>query len=1026
MTATASTSVAADAPERAPSVLVVLVAGDAVGWVRDSLSALAAQTYPRVAVLAVDDGSTDGTHRVLRQALGEERVVRHDERLGLAASVAEVAALPVAAAADFLLLLHDDAAPDDDAVARLVDATMIPGVERVGIVGAKVVDWGRPRMLRDVGKSADRFGHPYSPLQPDELDQGQFDRVLEVLTVDSCTMLVARDVWQGLGLFDERLGEDADLDLCWRARVAGWRVVMTPLARVRHRAVDEQETRTNDGRSRRYEEDRAALATILKNYGFWSLLRVLPLAVVLTTVRLAFLTLARRFEEGYELLRAWGWNVAHLGGTLARRRQVQRARRVRDRNLRRFTESAGLRVPRWFQTAERILEEQREIDEADEETPVARRLRRRTASLVTEHPVVVASAVAIAVGGVVVRDLLGPERLVGGALPTFPAQPSGFFAELASAYRTTGLGGSLAASPALAAMGGLSYLTFASTALAQKLMLAGGPALGAVLMYRATVRRTRGPGPSVLAAAAYALSAVMLWAFSEGRLDVLVGLAVLPVVVERLEVAFSASEPRDGRWRLAAGLAVTLAVGVAFLPGIALAFAVAVLVQAIGGRSRGRGIGVSGLALIGAAVLLFPFVPTLVVGDGIAFGSPIGTSDISSVLRLAPGGGPGTWEVSLFLPVAAALGFALVRGALRAPALRAAALAIAGVALAWLSAAGWLPSALSNAPAYTALAAVAEALLVGFGLSSALRGLGRESFGFLQIGAALLGVVLAVGLLLQTLAVAVDEPAFGGPERIPAAWAVVDSASEGAFRVLWVRADDGRPFPPPAGDPSGLAEAGDATLRFGLTDRRGSRAIDIGRPLAGPGAVRLHDVLGDVLAGSTVHGGALLAQFGIRYVIGSEGAVPPAALERLEAQVDLDTVPASGLVVLRNAVDIPLAAVLQVDPSSRHIISSSDDADHERLVTLPASPLDQVHGGWDGIGGPGGLVFVSTEFDEAWQLEGSASDPARAIGWATAFPSPTGEVHVRYGAQLPRTIQMWLLAAVWAVALWVTRRPVRP
>jgi len=52
-------------------------------------------------------------------------------------------------------------------VARLVEAaTGIPGVDRVGVVGAKIVDWDDPRELRDVGRSADRFGHPYSPLQP--------------------------------------------------------------------------------------------------------------------------------------------------------------------------------------------------------------------------------------------------------------------------------------------------------------------------------------------------------------------------------------------------------------------------------------------------------------------------------------------------------------------------------------------------------------------------------------------------------------------------------------------------------------------------------------------------------------------------------------------------------------------------------------------------------------------------------------------------------------------------------------------
>ena len=52
-------------------------------------------------------------------------------------------------------------------------------------------------------------------------------------------------------------------------------------------------------------------------------------------------------------------------------------------------ESAGLRIPRWFQTAERILEEQREIEEGDEGQPVTRRLRDRTASLVGTHPVIV-------------------------------------------------------------------------------------------------------------------------------------------------------------------------------------------------------------------------------------------------------------------------------------------------------------------------------------------------------------------------------------------------------------------------------------------------------------------------------------------------------------------------------------------------------------------------------------------------------------------------------------------------------------
>ena len=181
------------------------------------------------------------------------------------------------------------------------------------------------------------------------------------------------------------------------------------------------------------------------------------------------------------MLSAWGWNAMHLGSTLSRRRRIQRERRVKDRTIRRFMETAGARLPRWFQTAERILEEQREIDERDEDERTSRRLRDRTASLVGSHPVIVGSFLGIVVGAVTIRFLFGAEALAGGVLPAFPASPDGFWAELVSAYRTTPLGGTLAASPALGALGGLSWLMLGSASLAQKVVLAGAPVLAAIL-----------------------------------------------------------------------------------------------------------------------------------------------------------------------------------------------------------------------------------------------------------------------------------------------------------------------------------------------------------------------------------------------------------------------------------------------------------------------------------------------------------------------------------------------------------------
>ncbi|MGH2595929.1 MAG: glycosyltransferase [Actinomycetota bacterium] len=1016
--------------ELAPSVLVVLVVRDAAGWLRGCLSALGAQTYPRMGVVAVDNASSDGSVDLLTQALGERRVIASEQERGLAGSVQAALEIPAAREADFLLVLHDDTALDPDAVTRLVEAAIGMRVEDVGIVGPKVVDWDEPRLLRDVGRSADRFGHPYTPLQPGEIDQGQFDRVIEVLCVPTCAMLISREAWQRTGLFDERLDtRHEDLDFCWRARLAGFHVLMTPLARARHRdasaAGERPEVRRR--RSDRYYEDRAGLTAMLKNYGLLSLLWMLPLDLALGLLRLGYLVLTRRFEGAIDVLAAWGWNIVHLPGTLSRRVRAQSVRRVPDRRLRRFMESAGLRSPRWFAAAGQIFEEQREIDEQDEDATPGRRFRDRTASLVGSHPVLVASVLAAAVAAVAFRGLFGPELLHGGALAAFPDSWRGFFAELSSGYRTTGLGGTVAASPALGAMGAMSWLTFGSAALAQKVLLAAGPILASIMLYRALARITGRPGAAVMGAAAYGLSALTLWSFSEGRIDLLVTLSVLPALTERIEVAFGRHDLPDGRWRFIAGVAVTMAVGVAFLPGVALAVAVVVAVQLVFGSSRLRGLGLGVAAAVMAAVLLFPFVPTIAAGGAAALGSRLGTTDLSALGRVALGGGPGTWPLAAFLPIASVLAFGLVGREHRGVAGRAASMTVIGLALAWFSAAGYLPAWASNAPVYLALAAAGEAMIVGFGLSSVLSGLGRESFGFRQIGTALLAVVLGGGLLLQSASAMAGGWSIGGPAALPPAWAVVSSSAKGDFRVLWVGADTGARFVAPGGDPSGVAPDGASSLRYGLTGREGMSALDTGRALTGGGATYLGRALGQILSGATTHGGALLAPLGVRFLVAQRGDLPADVTSILDAQVDLDREGTTGLVIYRNAAALPPAGVF---PASDGVAAIAGTADLGAITQLPRShayPLSAVLGGWAGVSPSAGIVAVSTAFSADWRLEalnGPQVQPREAFGWSTSFEARAGALHIRFVGQWARTLEMVALGLLWLVALWITRKPV--
>jgi GT2 family glycosyltransferase len=1003
--------------DRTPSVLVVLVVRNGVPWLRECLQSLGAQTHKRLGVLAVDAGSADGSRRLLEQALGEVRVLHLDGDPGLALAVRTALELPVAGAADYLLILHDDTALAPDAVARMVEAAEgIGGVERVGVVGPKVVDWENPRILREVGRSTDRFGHPYTPLQDGEMDQGQYDRVLEVMYVSSCAMLVSHEAWQRTGPLDERLmGRHDDLDFCWRARVAGFRVLMTPLAQARHRGAGARGERSEAHRRRspQYYAERGALAAMLKNYGILSLAWLLPLHFIMGVVRLLYLTVSRRFEDAYELLSAWTWNLVHLPSTVRRRLRAQSVRAEHDRSVRRFMESAFFRVPRWFQRAERILEEQ--IEEEGEEP----RLRARAASLAAQHPALIAWTLTALVAALAYRRLVGPEALSGGALPAFPARTSGFFHEFVSGIRATGLGGSEAASPALAALGALSGVLFSSPAVAQKVLLMLLLPGAAFLLYRGLMRQTRQPVAAVVAAACYALSAVSLWAFSEGRLAMLVVLAVLPVVWDRLETAFGhGSQPR--LVRLTVGLGAAIAIGVAFVPGIVCGVAVLVFVQLVAGRHRARGSMVALGSTAVAAALVFPVVPAIWSEPGAGLSSQVGVASFGLLGRLAPTGGAGTWPVAWFLPIAAVVALSLVGSEYRASAWRAVVVATAGIFLAWISAAGRLPVPLSNAPIYVAVSAVAEATVVAYGLATVGAGIQRQAFGYRQIAAAALTLVLTVGLGGQVFDAVYGDWAVGA-NGLPAAWPVI-SGTSGEFRVLWLGRPDGHPLPAPGGDPQGILDAGSSSVRYAITDRDGVSALDMGRGPVGSGYAYVRRVLAEVLGGDTSNGGALLAPLGVRFVVAASGDLPSAARERLGAQLDLNLIPAGGLVIYKNAMTLPRAFAT----SSEAFATAAASSDLARIAALPSpdtQPLHNFDGGYTGDTA-GGFGFVGWQNEGGWRVwsGGTQSGVEKAFGWAVGFPAASGTLTLTYTGQWVRTVEVWVLAVLWLLVLWTTRR----
>jgi len=213
---------------------VVVVNWNRRDLLRECLHSLASQQDAEFEVVLVDNGSDDGSVEMAQQEFGQHpafplRVVINSRNLGFCAANNQGIALARGA---FVALLNNDAEARPGWLAALRSA--FDGRPEVGMAASKI-------LVKDDPARLDKAGHLIYPDGQNrgrgsgELDEGQYDRMEEVLWPDGCAAMYRKAMLEQIGGFDEDFfayGDDAELGL--RARLAGWRCLYVPSAVVLH------------------------------------------------------------------------------------------------------------------------------------------------------------------------------------------------------------------------------------------------------------------------------------------------------------------------------------------------------------------------------------------------------------------------------------------------------------------------------------------------------------------------------------------------------------------------------------------------------------------------------------------------------------------------------------------------------------------------------------------------------------------------------------------------------------------------
>ncbi len=200
------------------------------------------RNFTNFIVYVVDNNSQDESVALVEDQFKTVKIIKNQENLGFSVACNQVLKIFTT---EYIFLLNPDTTIAQDAVSILLD--YMENNPNIGICGPKVLNCDGSLQLACRRSFPSPMASFYrltylSYLFPKHKAMANYNltfidenQICEVDSVSGAAMLIRKSVIDKIGVFDENIfmfGED--LDLCWRAKTAGYKVMYNPNSIVIH------------------------------------------------------------------------------------------------------------------------------------------------------------------------------------------------------------------------------------------------------------------------------------------------------------------------------------------------------------------------------------------------------------------------------------------------------------------------------------------------------------------------------------------------------------------------------------------------------------------------------------------------------------------------------------------------------------------------------------------------------------------------------------------------------------------------